>query len=158
MFAEIKQLKSKGLKKSQVSRYLKIDFKTVDKYWNMTLEEYSKLKEESKNRTKKVDKYKDLILSWLEDFTDISVAQIYDWLREQYGEVDFKDRTLRAYVRNLRKEYNLPKVPCIRQYEEVPELPMGYQAQVDLGEIWLSKSNGSRIKVYCFAYEHFFLV
>lgn len=65
--------------------------------------------------------------------------------------MDFKDRTLRLYVSDLREGYNLPKAPCTRQYEEVPELPMGYQAQVDFGEIWLSKCDGSKIKVYCFA-------
>lgn len=151
MFAEIKQYKSKGFKKSQVSRCLRINYKTVGKYWNMTLEDYAKLKEDAKNRTKKIDKYKDLILSWLQEFRDISTAQIYDWLIERYDKLDFKDRTLRLYVSDLREEYNLPKVPCIRQYEEVAELPMGYQAQVDFGEIWLSKPDGSKIKVYCFA-------
>lgn len=55
MFAEIKQYKSKGFKKSQVSKYLDIDYKTVSKYWDMTLEEYAKLKADCKNRTKKVD-------------------------------------------------------------------------------------------------------
>ncbi|KKH69179.1 hypothetical protein DU75_03615, partial [Methanosarcina mazei] len=132
-------------------RYLGIDYKTVNKYWNMTLEEYAKLKEDAKSRTKKVDKYKELILSWIQEFRDISTSQIYDWLIERYDKLDFKDRALRLYVSDLREEYNLPKVPCIRQYEEVAELPMGYQAQVDFGEIWLSKCHGSKIKVYCFA-------
>lgn len=151
MFAEIKQYKLKGFNKSQVSRFLKINYKTVDKYWNMSYEEYAELKEETKNRSKKVDRHKELILSWIKEFRDISTAQIYDWLKERYGEVDFSDRTLRLYVKDLREKYELPKVSCIRQYEEVPELPMGYQAQVDLGEIWLSKCDGSRVKVYCFA-------
>ena len=38
----------------------------------------------------------------------------------------------------------------MRQYEAVPELPMGFQAQVDFGEIWLERKNGSKVKVYCF--------
>ena len=37
MFVEIKQLKERSLNKSQISRYLNIDFKTVSKYWNMIL-------------------------------------------------------------------------------------------------------------------------
>ena len=28
---------------------------------------------------------------------------------------------------------------------------MGFQAQVDLGSIWLKKMNGSKVKIYCFA-------
>jgi hypothetical protein len=30
-------------------------------------------------------------------------------------------------------------------------MPIGFQAQVDMGQIWLKKSTGSKIKVYCFA-------
>lgn len=150
-FAKITEERLKGFNKSQVSRHLELDYKTVDKYWGMTNEEYIKLSLETKSRDKKVDKYKDMILSWIEINRDMSTAQIYDWLKENYGEVDFKDRTLRLYVNNLRAENNLTKVLSTRQYEQVPEIPMGYQAQVDFGQIWLKRMNGSKIKVYCFA-------
>ena len=74
-----------GPNKSQVQRLLNINYKTFDKYWDMTLDEYAQLIEEAKSRTKKIDKYKDEILEWITDFRDISSAQIYDWLRERYG-------------------------------------------------------------------------
>lgn len=150
-FAKIKEHKLKGFKKSQTSRNLDLDYKTVDKYWNMTNEEYMDYVNNNKNRGKKVDKYKDLILEWIKEYRDISTAQIQDWLLERYGELDFKDRTLRLYVSNLREEYNLPKAENTRQYEAVPELPMGFQAQVDLGEIWVKRNDGSKVKVFCFA-------
>ena len=41
MFVEIKQYKSKGFNKSQVSRYLSINYKTVNKYWDMSIEEHA---------------------------------------------------------------------------------------------------------------------
>ncbi len=150
-FAKIKEDKSKGFKKSQVSRNLGLDYKTINKYWNMTNEEYIDYVEKSKSRNKKVDKYKDIILDWIKEYRDISTAQIQDWLLERYDELDFKDRTLRLYVSSLREEYNLPKQENQRQYEAVPELPMGFQAQVDLGERWLKRIDGSKVKVYCFA-------
>ena len=81
----------------------------------------------------------------------MSAAQVLDWIKERYGDVEFKERSLRLYISNLREEYNLPKNLTIRQFEEVSELPMGYQAQVDMGQIWLRKLNGDKIKVYCFA-------
>ena len=81
----------------------------------------------------------------------MSAAQIYDWLIEEHGTLDFKDRALRLYINNLRDKYKIPKVPCVRQYEEVPEIKMGHQAQVDLGEIWLRKQGETKKKVYCFA-------
>ncbi|WP_392486811.1 IS21 family transposase [Haloimpatiens sp. FM7315] len=151
LFGEIKQHKNMGLNKSQVQRQLNINYKTVDNYWNMSPDEYAQLVMEAKNRTKKIDKFKDEVLEWITDFRDISAAQVYDWLREKYGDLDFKERSLRHYISNLREEYKLPKLATARQYESVDELPMGCQAQVDMGQIWLSNTNGSRTRVYFFA-------
>lgn len=150
-FARIKEQKLKGFKKSQTSRNLDLDYKTILKYWDMTNDEYMEYVNKNRSREKRVDKYRDLILEWIKEYRDISTAQIQDWLLERYEELDFKDRTLRLYVSNLREEYNLPKVENKRQYEAVAELPMGFQAQIDLGEIWLKRTNGSKVKVYCFA-------
>ena len=150
-FAKIKEQKLKGFNKSQVSRNLELDYKTVTKYWNMTNEEYIDCTKQSKSRNKKIDKYKDIILDWIKEYRDISTAQIQDWLLERYDELDFKDRTLRLYVSDLRSKHNLPKEENMRQYEAVEELPMGFQAQVDFGEIWLKRLSGSKVKVYCFA-------
>jgi transposase len=151
LFGEIKQFKAMGLNKSQVQRELNINYKTVDKYWDMPPDDFAQLSIEAKRRSKKVDKYKDEILDWITDFRDISAAQVIDWFKERHYEIDFTERSLRGYIRNLRKAYNLPKAEEIRQFEEVPELPMGYQAQVDMGQIWLKKTDGHSIKVYCFA-------
>ena len=129
---------------------LKIDYKTVLKYWDVSPEEFARLKKKAESREKKPDKYKKDILGWIQEYRDMSTAQIQDWLVEKYGELDFKPRTLRDYVAALRKEYNLPKGKSIRQHEEVDELPMGYQAQVDLGQIWLERPDKSKVKVYCF--------
>lgn len=151
LFGEIKQYKEMGLNKSQVQRALNIGYNTVDKYWDMSNDEYAQLLNRSKNRSKKIDKYKDEILEWVTDFRDMSAAQVLDWIKERYGEVDFKERSLRHYISNIRNQYNLPKAVAIRQFEEVPEMPIGFQAQVDMGQIWLKKLDGSRLKVYCFA-------
>jgi transposase len=128
LFGQIRQYKGLGLNKSQVQRILNVNYKTVDKYWDMTPDEYAKLVLEAKSRSKKIDKYKDEILEWITDFRDMSAAQILDWIRERHGEVEFKERSLRLYISKLRVEHNLPKAVLTRQFEEVPELPMGYQA------------------------------
>jgi len=151
LFGEVKQYKAMGLNKSQVERALSINYKTVDKYWDMSPDEYSQLVIDAKSRSKKIDKYKNEILEWITDFRDMSAAQVLDWIKERHGEIDFKERSLRHYISNLREVYNLPKATPVRQFEEVAELPMGYQAQVDMGQIWLNKLDGSKIKVYCFA-------
>ena len=151
MFIEIQTYKSMGLNKSQVSKKLKINFKTVCKYWNISPSTFQTLQEQSKSRTKKIDPYHNQILEWLREFPDLSSAQVFDWLLERHHNLDFKERTLRLYIQELRKTYALPKHPPLRQYEEVPETLPGEQAQADFGQIWVKRVNGTRIKVYCFA-------
>ena len=150
-FAKIKEQKLNGFKKSQASRNLGLDYKTISKYWDMSNEEYIKLNQKSKNRAKKIDRYKNKILEWIKENQDMTTAQILDWLLENNYNLDFSERTLRLFVKNLREEYDIPKTEPVRQYEAVEELPMGFQAQVDLGSIWLKKMNGSKAKIYCFA-------
>jgi transposase len=151
MFGKIKEVKALGLNKAQAARRLEVDYKTITKYWDMTPAEYAEVSKGAEIRTKKVDKYKEQILEWIREYRDMSSSQIYDWLRERHNTLDFKERTLRLYVNKLRYEHNLPKILSVRQYDEVPEMPMGYQAQVDMGEIWLLRTDKTRVKVYCFA-------
>lgn len=150
MFVEIHNYKSLGLNKSQVAKRLSIDYKTVCKYWDMTPSTFSKLQQESQTRSKKIDVYQLQIIEWLKEFPDLSSAQVYDWLLEMHGTLNFSERTLRNYISQLRTVYKIPKHPPLRQYEEIPELPPGKQAQADFGQIWVKKLDGSRIKVYCF--------
>ena len=69
----------------------------------------------------------------------------------QYEDLDFKERSLRHYISDLRETYKLPKLATARQYEAVDELPMGYQAQVDMGQIWLSNADGkNKSLLFCY--------
>lgn len=151
MFVEINTYKSLGLNKLQVAKKLTIDYKTVSKYWDMDPSTFQKLHENTKSRSKKIDIYQEQIIEWLKEFSDLSSAQIYDWLLERYGCLHFKERTLRHYIQQLRQLYKLPKNPPLRQYQEIPESPPGEQAQADFGQIWVEKVDGSKVKVYCFA-------
>jgi len=152
MYSEIQALKGKGFKKSQVASKLKINFRTVDKHWDMTPKEFDAVRAKASTRTKQPDFYRDDILEWLKKYPDMSSAQIYDWLLEKFGvDVGFAERTARRYIRQLRIEEDIPKVKEARQYEAVEDPPMGYQSQVDMGEIWLVDGNDKRCKLYCFA-------
>ncbi|EKB55603.1 hypothetical protein [Falseniella ignava] len=39
------------------------------------------------NRAKKLDPYADIILEWLKEHSDLSAAQIEDWLLEEYPDL-----------------------------------------------------------------------
>lgn len=151
MYSEIQQRKKEGFKKTQVARKMGVNFRTVDKYWDMPPDEYALTLKNTQTRIKKGDVYEGELVSWLKDNPDMSSAQLYDWLKEHHGSAGLSERTLRLYVAHLRLEYNIPKREDFRQYEALEDPPMGYQAQVDMGQIWLKKADGKRIQVYCFA-------
>ncbi|MDD4766206.1 MAG: IS21 family transposase [Desulfotomaculaceae bacterium] len=150
MYQEIQELKELGLKKAQAARKLQINRRTVDKYWDMTPDEFAHMKTKSKQRKKKLQSYEDKIVGWLKRFPDITAAEIHDWLKEHYPDYQGKERTLRRYVGRLRDKHNIKKPINLRQYQAVDELPMGYQAQVDLGQINLTDTRGKKVTLYGF--------
>lgn len=95
MYSKIQQEKGQGFSRDATSRHLHPSWTTIDRYWDMTTEEY----ESTWNQHFKsnLDKHRDWVVSWLESFPDVSASQIRDWLHEHFNEV-FIDRTLRNYV------------------------------------------------------------
>ena len=153
IYGKIQEYKRNGLNKSQVTRRLGVDYKTILKYWDMSLADYTEAEHNSKKRRKKADTYKNFVVECLKRYPDMSAAQIYDWIKERncLETLDFKKRAFRSYVQEIRKEYGISKPVSTRDYEAVEELPMGQQAQVDMGEIKIETSTGRYRKVYCFA-------
>ena len=103
MYTQIKILKDDGFKKAQVARKLKISRNTVDKYWNMSLDEYEKLKLESAKRSSILDDYEDFILHLLNKHADYTSSQIHDLLIENYladPETKGKTESVIDYAKN----------------------------------------------------------
>lgn len=152
-YEKIQEMKRNHLNKSQIARKLQIDRRTVMKYWDMTADEFARVREGAKKRKKKADEYKPFILECLRKYPDMSAAQINDWLLEMTGrtKMPFGERSLRSYVENLRKEYKIKKPDKTRQHEAVDDPAYGDQGQVDLGEITLKKEGGGHKKIYGFA-------
>lgn len=150
VYSKIHQLKERGFRKDTVVKSLGINWRTVDRYWNMTLDEYeSNVTTVCKARL--LDDYLDIIINWLRNYPTLSAAQVCDWLKEHYG-ATFSERTVSRYVKDLRKKYDLRKAPSQRDYAAVPELPIGQQLQVDFGEKWLKNVDGGRTKIYVAAF------
>jgi transposase len=91
------------------------------------------------------------IVTKLEQHQEITASVIDDDLREKYPGFEASYRSVRLYAANLREELGLPTSAKIRQYSEVEELPLGFQAQVDLGQQTMEDMHGKKVKVYIFA-------
>jgi transposase len=151
MYEQIQNLKTKGYSKRGAARELDISRDSVDKYWEMNEEEYVECWIESKTRTKLLDPYREYIENQLRQYTEITGGIIHDHLLEEYSGFNVSARTVREYVAMLREELGLPRTVKVRQYSEVAELPMGFQAQVDMGEKAMRDFYGKQVKVYIFA-------
>lgn len=151
LYIEIQKLKKLGYKKQRAARQLNIDTKTVRKYWNMSENEYADYVIQTRERTKIMDKYHDYVLDKIKTYPEITAAIIYDNLREDFVDFAPSYRSVRLYVCNLREKEGIPAPIKIRQYGENPELPFGYQAQVDMGQKTMKDENGNSLKVYVFA-------
>ncbi|MGH2109030.1 hypothetical protein [Aerococcus urinaeequi] len=134
IYHEIHRLHRLGFNKSQIERKVGVNRNTVRKYLAKDFKEMSEWTYTLQNRAKKLDPYADIILEWLKEHSDLSAAQIEDWLLEEYPDLQVGSSTLRSYIKHLRDQYAIPKRKKIRQYEAIPEVEMGAQIQVDWGQ------------------------
>lgn len=86
----IKQMKERGFSKNAVAKQLGINRRTVDRYWEMSPDEYESL---SVRRGSTLDKHRETILLWLEEYPSVSAAQVCDWLKEHYA-LSIPERTI----------------------------------------------------------------
>jgi transposase len=148
MYFDIQELKKMHFNVSQIARRLDLSRTTVYKYLDMTPEEMEEVIEKRKTRTKKLDKHRELIKSWLIQYQDITGAQVLDWLQERKLDGGVSEGTVRNFVKQLRKECGIPQVKYVRQYEAVDELPAGQQLQMDFGQITLRSISGRLATLY----------
>ena len=130
MYSQIQQKKQQGFSRDAVARQLKLNWRTVDHYWDMTVEDYKA--QQDRQYSSGLDSRKDIILMWLRNHEGVSAAQIQDWLNEHYQEI-YKERTVREYVAKLRDTYDLPRKKPGREYGPISQLPPGVQLQADFG-------------------------
>lgn len=119
MYMEIHQLRKQGFSISKIAKKLDIARNTVYSYLDRNPEEMTEWMASTKQRKRKLDVHKKLILSWLREHPDMSSAQVYDWLKEQYKDFKIGESTVRGYVRELREAYQILKNENVRFYQAI---------------------------------------
>ncbi|WP_207902588.1 TnsD family Tn7-like transposition protein [Melghiribacillus thermohalophilus] len=150
---KIRQLLEQGFSKKKIAEKLGISRPTLYRYLKKNHQEMADWMKSIQTRSKKLDPYRDQFLGWLKEHPDISAAQIEDWLKERHPSLHVAESTLRAYVRQLRAEYDLPKEKNPRTYEAVPEKGMREQAQVDFGLTTQDTPKNQKVKLYFIAFQ-----
>lgn len=152
VYVDIRQLLNQGFSKAKIAKRLGISRPTLYRYLQKDPKEMADWIDSIQVRTKKLDPYKDKILSWLKENPDMSAAQVEDWLRERYSSLEISESTVRGYVRKLREDYDIPKEIRVRDYEAVPDMAMGEQTQVDFGETIQETPEKKKVKLYFIAF------
>lgn len=149
MYKEIIQLKKQGESKTRISQLLKLDMKTVRKYYQMSEDSFNSYLEDLKVREKVFDSYETEILDLYSanQGRRLNMSAVYDYLEERHGDLPGSERTLANYIQYLIETEKIYFKSTAREYEKVPQLPYGKQAQLDFGEYRLSNQK----KLYIFA-------
>lgn len=140
-YSKIRELKADGFSQRKIAQRLGVSRSTVRRYLAKDSKAFSTWLAATKTRTQKLDGHKERILNWLRQYPNLSAAQIHDWLEER-GFTNIAESTLRRYVKELRIDYQIPKESHPREYEAIPDPPMGEQAQIDFGETWVPTPDG----------------
>lgn len=153
MWYKVKELFSKGMNYSQISRNLGIDRHRVSNYACMPESEFLESDSYQRHYFHKLDEYEDFVVDELRSCPEYSSKQIEDHLKERYGDKlkDVCSKTIFNYVMHIRSKHSIPKpVQNPRVHEKLPELPYGEYGQVDFGEYWMKRHDGGHLKVYFF--------
>lgn len=151
MWSKIKELISIGLNYSQISRQLQMHRETVKLYSKMSAEEFMNSKSYNREYAHKLDIYEPYVLKLLEKYPFVSAALVHDRLREHYPDmIKVSDKTVYNFVRRLRLTHDIPKQDekLPRQMIKQPETDYGEYGQVDFGEGWMNRRDGTKVKVY----------
>jgi len=151
MYCKIQAMKGEGFSQRQIAKIAGYSRKAIRKYWNMTSEEYDeKILEKAKRSS--LEHHKELILSWLREYSQLSAAQVFDWLQEKYN-IKLSESSVRRYVRYLRKEYEIKHEKPERDYGAQDDPAMGYQMQIDIGIVTVENVTTRKYqKLYCIAF------
>lgn len=109
VIVEVHKLKKQGFKIFTIARKCNLYRTTVYEYLEIDFEKACKWVEKLKIKKRKLDPYRDDILSWLKEHPDLSASQIPDWLEERCHFKDVSGSTVRTYVREMREEKHIPK-------------------------------------------------
>ena len=121
MWYKVKELKSKGLNKTQIARCLGINRNTVRKYQSMSESEFMNSQSYRRNYNHKLDPYEDFVHKSLDSHPYLSSSQIRDWLREQYEDFpDVGQKTVYNYVQYIRRKYHISKRVNTRSNQTQP--------------------------------------
>lgn len=151
LFHLVQQMSREGKSINWISNHFGISWRTTKKYINQRVDEFEHELETPIPRKKHLDSYQSFVKDKLTHYPETSAAQMHDWLKEHHPDFpQVSPKTVFNFVQSVRIRFNISKPENKREFEIVPELPYGQQAQVDFGFYTMRTSCGKQKKVQFF--------
>lgn len=152
MWYKVQELTAKGLNKSQIREATGLDRATIRKYQQIDETSFHAMLSDKRRLPKKLQEYRNYVMSLLQEHPYLSSAQVEDRLKERYEDLpSVHSKTVYNFVQQIRAEYNIAKPKKKeRVFEKLPEPEYGHQAQVDFGQTCMQTFDNKRKKVYFF--------
>ncbi len=151
MWYEVQRLTKQGLNKSQIKKETGLDRATIRKYQQIDEDAFHDWVRDKKRMPKKLQEYHKYVKQELELKPYLSASQIEDRLKERHEDLpNIHSKTVYNFVQSIRSRYGIekPKTDKVRDFEKLPEVSYGSEAQVDFGETWMQTKDNKRKKVY----------
>lgn len=126
--------------------------RTITRYLQMSESEFLSFASKQRIYPKFLDAYYTEVKELIDKDHGIPASVVEDRLRERHADFPYvNSKTVYNFVQYVRRQENIhkPKDPD-REFEQIPPLEYGAEAQVDFGESWLRDEHGKRRKVYFF--------
>ncbi len=153
MWYKINELKQKGLNKSQIADQVGVHRRTVRRYLSMNADEFQHWVNQGKPLPLKLKGYFGFVRQLLKEHPFLSSAQIEDRLKEHFEDLPLvHSKTIYNFVQHVRHQAQIPKPVKKKQrdFEQLPQVGYGQEAQVDFGECYMETRQGKRVKVWFF--------
>lgn len=148
LFHLVQQMSREGKSINWISGHFGISWRTTKKYITQSVDEFEQALENPIARKKHLDSYQGFVKDKLTLYPDTSSAQMHDWLKEHHSDFSqVSPKTVFNFVQSVRIRFNISKPESKREFEMIPELPYGRQAQVDFGFYTMRTSCGKQKKV-----------
>ena len=119
-FKMVKELSSLGMNMTQISKKMRMDYRTVQRYISMTDEEYESI---GRKTLSGLEHYRDYILDIIKVCPQVRETNLLYRLREAFPEFNYKRATFYRYVKLLREQtgYVQHEVARRREIRSTPE-------------------------------------
>ena len=145
-FLELKHLKSLGVPTTTICKKIGISVPSANKWLRMDEDAFDQY---LRNNTPYLEQYRAFILSILKICPQTPATNIMYRIKDQFPDFNCKKTTFFRYIKDLREQTGYVK-PESRPTSFREEMPPGYEAQVDFGQLKMKDMYDRIVRVYFF--------